>query len=47
MFVSQCKNIIEIEKSSDEEVVSFTRKIINRISSNSDSDDEESYASED
>ncbi|KOX79104.1 hypothetical protein WN51_09914 [Melipona quadrifasciata] len=46
MFVAQCKNIIESEESSDEEVVSFTR-IINRISSNSDSDDEESYASED
>ncbi|KOX74866.1 hypothetical protein WN51_00378 [Melipona quadrifasciata] len=47
MFVAQCKNIIESEESSDEEVVSFTRRIINRISSNSDSDDEESYASED
>ncbi|KAK1137291.1 hypothetical protein K0M31_001804 [Melipona bicolor] len=47
MFVAQCKNIIESEESSNEEVVSFIRKIINRISSNSDSDDEESYASED
>ncbi|KOX73024.1 hypothetical protein WN51_01746 [Melipona quadrifasciata] len=42
-----CKNKIETKESSDEEVVSFTRRIINRISSNSDSDDEESYASED
>ncbi|KOX75165.1 hypothetical protein WN51_14312 [Melipona quadrifasciata] len=42
-----CKNKIESEESS-EEVVSFTRRVINRISSNSDdSDDEESYASED
>ncbi|KOX68101.1 hypothetical protein WN51_07950 [Melipona quadrifasciata] len=41
-----CKNKIESEESSDEEVVSFTRRIINRISSNSDSD-EESYANED
>ncbi|KAK1120072.1 hypothetical protein K0M31_020496 [Melipona bicolor] len=47
MFVAQCKNIIESEESSDEEVVSFIRRIINRISSNLDSDDEESYASED
>ncbi|KOX79355.1 hypothetical protein WN51_09193 [Melipona quadrifasciata] len=47
MFVAQCKNKIESEESSDEEVVSFTRRIINRISSNSNSDDEESYASED
>ncbi|KOX68951.1 hypothetical protein WN51_07136 [Melipona quadrifasciata] len=46
MFVAQCKNKIESEESSDEEVVSFTRRIINRISSNSDSD-EESYANED
>ncbi|KAK1135633.1 hypothetical protein K0M31_000221 [Melipona bicolor] len=46
MFVAQCKNIIESEESSDEEVVSF-RKTINRISSNPDSDDEESYPSED
>ncbi|KOX75194.1 hypothetical protein WN51_14266 [Melipona quadrifasciata] len=42
-----CKNIIESEESSNEEAVSFTRRIRNRISSNSDSDDEESYASED
>ncbi|KAK1117351.1 hypothetical protein K0M31_016723 [Melipona bicolor] len=47
MFVAQCKNIIESEESSNEEVVSFTKRIINRISSNSDSDDEESHASED
>ncbi|KOX75150.1 hypothetical protein WN51_14297 [Melipona quadrifasciata] len=41
-----CKNKIESDESS--EVVSFTRRVINRISSNSDdSDDEESYASED
>ncbi|KAK1135632.1 hypothetical protein K0M31_000220 [Melipona bicolor] len=45
MFVAQCKNITESEEISDEEV-SFTRKTINRISSNSDSDDEESYASQ-
>ncbi|KOX79102.1 hypothetical protein WN51_09912 [Melipona quadrifasciata] len=38
---------IKDEESSDEEVVSFKRRIINRISSNSDSDDEKSYASED
>ncbi|KOX81121.1 hypothetical protein WN51_10046 [Melipona quadrifasciata] len=42
-----CKNKIESEESSDEEVVSFTRRVINRISSNSNLDDEESYASED
>ncbi|KOX73073.1 hypothetical protein WN51_14560 [Melipona quadrifasciata] len=47
MFVAQYKNIIESEESSDEEVVSYPRRIINRISSNSDSNDEESYASED
>ncbi|KOX79100.1 hypothetical protein WN51_09910 [Melipona quadrifasciata] len=47
IFLHNCKNIIENEESSDEDVVSFTRGIINRISSNSDSDDEESYASED
>ncbi|KOX69491.1 hypothetical protein WN51_06575 [Melipona quadrifasciata] len=47
MFVAQCKHKIESEESNDEEVVSFTRRVINRISSNSDSDDKESYASED
>ncbi|KOX78875.1 hypothetical protein WN51_08634 [Melipona quadrifasciata] len=46
-LLTKCKNKIESEKSSNEEVASFTRRVISRIPSNSDSDDEESYASED
>ncbi|KAK1124409.1 hypothetical protein K0M31_006769 [Melipona bicolor] len=45
--LGKCKDIIESEEISNEEIVSFTGRIINRISSNSNSDDEESYASED
>lgn len=47
MFIAPRKSIIDSEESSDEEIVSFRRKIINRISSSSGSDIEESYASED
>ena len=47
MFIGRRKSIIESEESSDDEVVSFRRKVINRISSSPDSDTEESYASED
>lgn len=45
MFIGRRKNIIESEESSDE-VVSFRRKVINRISLSSNSDTEELYASE-
>ncbi|KAI4473753.1 hypothetical protein M0804_015201, partial [Polistes exclamans] len=45
MFIGQCKNIIENEESRGEEVVCFRRKVLNRISSSSSSDNEESYAS--
>ena len=47
MFIGRRKRIIESEKSSDDEVVSVRRKVINRISSSPDSDTEEFYASED
>lgn len=47
MFIGRRKSIIESEESSDDEVVSFRRKVINRILSSSDSDIEEPYASED
>ncbi|KAI4476225.1 hypothetical protein M0804_013765 [Polistes exclamans] len=47
MFIGQRKNIIENEESSGKEVVSFRRKVLNRISSSSSSDTEKSYASED
>ncbi|CAD1470758.1 unnamed protein product, partial [Heterotrigona itama] len=46
MFIERRKSITESEESSDDEVVNFRRKVINRISSNSDSDIEP-YASED
>jgi len=47
MFIGRRKSIIESEECSDDEVLSIRRKVINRISSSSDSDIEESYASED
>lgn len=43
MFARQCKNIIESERNSDEEVVSFIRKAKNEISSSSSSDNEDAY----
>ncbi|KAI4474833.1 hypothetical protein M0802_015420, partial [Mischocyttarus mexicanus] len=43
MFAAQRKSIIDSKKSSDKEVECFKKRIINRISSNSSSDDEESY----
>lgn len=46
MFIRQRKSTIESE-SSDENVVSFRRKVRNRILSSSGSDTDESYASED
>ncbi|KAI4476608.1 hypothetical protein M0802_014850 [Mischocyttarus mexicanus] len=46
MFIRQRKSTIESE-SSDESVVSFRRKVRNRILSSSGSDTDESYASED
>nr|XP_012151017.1 PREDICTED: piggyBac transposable element-derived protein 4-like [Megachile rotundata] len=47
MFIRPGKNIIGSEESSDDEIVNCRRKVINRISSSSNSDTEESYASED
>ncbi|KAI4486260.1 hypothetical protein M0802_012429 [Mischocyttarus mexicanus] len=47
MFAAQRKSIIDSKKSSDKEVECFKKRIINRISSNSSSDDEESYTSDD
>lgn len=41
MFVARRKCIIDNEESSDEEIVSFRRKIINKISLNSSLHDEE------
>ncbi|XP_017795921.1 PREDICTED: piggyBac transposable element-derived protein 4-like [Habropoda laboriosa] len=46
MFIGRRESTIESE-SSDENVVSFRRKVRNRISSSSSSDTDESYASED
>ena len=47
MFIRRRENIIKSEESNDDEVVSFRRKVMNRISSSSDSDIQEPYASED
>ncbi|XP_031848014.1 uncharacterized protein LOC116433734 [Nomia melanderi] len=47
MFTGRRKSAIESEKSSDGEVVSFRRRVINKVSSGSDLDMEEPYASED
>ena len=47
MFSKQRENTFESEKSSDDEIANFRRKVINRISSSSDSDIEEAFAGED
>ena len=47
IFSRQRKNIFESEESSDDEVVNFRKKVTNRTLSNSDSDIEEAYTSED
>ncbi|XP_033176276.1 uncharacterized protein LOC112212744 [Bombus impatiens] len=46
MFSKQRENIFERKESSDDEVLNFRKKVINRISSSSDSDIEEACASE-
>ncbi|XP_015185948.1 PREDICTED: piggyBac transposable element-derived protein 4-like [Polistes dominula] len=47
MFVRQYESVIENESSSDEEVFKFQRKLNNIIASNSSSENENSYESED
>ena len=47
MFSRQRGNISEREESSDNKIVNFRKKVINRISSSSVSDIEEAYTSED
>lgn len=47
MFIGRRKSTIESEESSENEVISFRRKVVNTISPSSDSDIVDAYASDD